>query len=258
MSRGAGRAKRKEVCKEGGESVYDFDMGEQFNVCFMGSKDLFEQPDINDISYIPARDHQGNLGWKVNVGGLLSSPRCEFAASLDAWVPLEGSWEVGASILTVLRDWGYRYNPRTKSKLAFLLDDMGAAAFREEVGRRYSELTGMRLQGSGSSLVPNSWERREVLGVHKQKDGRNWLGAHVPVGRIYPDELLALIELSEEFGEGEMRMTVRWYLIILHVEDSKVSDAVKALEQTLPSFSLHPQPLLAGTVACTGSQFCGQ
>ena len=52
--------------------------------------------------------------------------------------------------------------------------------------------TGLELtfgETAGESLVPTEWKRREILGAHKQKDGKNWVGIHVPVGRAYPDEV---------------------------------------------------------------------
>ena len=35
-----------------------------------------------------------------------------------AFVPLDKYWELGEAILTTYRDYGYRYNPRGKCRLA--------------------------------------------------------------------------------------------------------------------------------------------
>ena len=67
---------------------------------------------------------------------------CEFALPLNAWVPQDKHWEVGAAIMTTFRDFGYRYNPRTKCRLMFLINDMGIEAFRAEVAKRYKAQTG--------------------------------------------------------------------------------------------------------------------
>jgi hypothetical protein len=50
---------------------------------------------------------------------------------------------------------------------------------------------------AGKSLVPTEWKRREILGAHKQSDGKNWVGIHVPVGRAYPDEVSLLSSLPK-------------------------------------------------------------
>ena len=34
----------------------------KFNVCYVGSKELFEHPDINDIAYYPAKNAAGEMG----------------------------------------------------------------------------------------------------------------------------------------------------------------------------------------------------
>lgn len=33
----------------------------KFNVCFVGSKELYEHPDINDIAYYPAKNAAGEM-----------------------------------------------------------------------------------------------------------------------------------------------------------------------------------------------------
>jgi sulfite reductase beta subunit-like hemoprotein len=48
---------------------------------------MYEHPDINDIAYLPSKGANGKMGWHIEVGGLLTSTLCEFAAPLDAWVP---------------------------------------------------------------------------------------------------------------------------------------------------------------------------
>ena len=43
------------------------------------------------------------------------------------------------------------------------------------------------------------WERRDVLGVHPQKqEGYSWVGACVPTGRIFPEDLYAFADVCEK------------------------------------------------------------
>jgi len=246
-----------------GKGNPDFaNMPRKFNVCYVGSKEMYEHPHINDIAFVPAVDNSGNKGWNVEVGGLLSSTRCEFAIPMGthgAFVPLDKSWEVSEAIMTTFRDFGYRYNPRTKCRLMYLIDDMGTDGFRAEVERRYKAATGEDIATEGKSMVPAEWKRRDIIGVHKQSDGKNWVGIHVPVGRAYPDEMDKLIALTEKYSDGdEIRITVETNLIVPHIPDSKVNAFVKDLEAQLPAWKLNPATVSKGTVTCTGSQFCGQ
>jgi len=229
----------------------------KFNVCFVGSNEMYEHPDINDIAYIPAKNDKGEMGWNIDVGGLLMSVRCEFAIPLDAWVPQDKYWPLGDAILTTFRDYGYRYNPRTKTRLMFLIDDMGIDLFREEVAKRYKASTGEDLPREGKSLVPKEWERRELIGVHKQKDGKNWVGVHVPAGRMYGDEMVAFADMADKYGAGEVRMMVEENVLLPHVADEHLEPLLAELKEKCPRWSVAPKTIQKGTVSCTGNQFCG-
>jgi ferredoxin-nitrite reductase len=232
----------------------------KFNVAFVGSKEMYEHPDINDIAYLPSKGANGKMGWHIEVGGLLTSTLCEFAAPLDAWVPQDKYWEVGKAIMTTFRDYGYRYNPRTKCRLMYLINDMGMEAFRAEVAKRYREDTGDELLTADgiTALVPKEWKRRELLGAHKQSDGKNWIGLHVPAGRMYADELKDLLEICDSYGASEMRMTVESNLILPHIPDDKLESVRSAIKAQLPRCLEKPGTIAKGSVACTGTQFCGQ
>jgi len=232
----------------------------KFNVCFVGSKEMYEHPDINDIAYLPSKGANGEMGWHIEVGGLLTSTLCEFAVPLDAWVPQDKYWEVGAAIMTTFRDYGYRYNPRTKCRLMYLINDMGIDTFRAEVAKRYKEDTGLELlKADGiTPLVPKEWKRRDLLGAHKQVDGKNWVGLHVPAGRMYADELKELLAICDSYGATELRMTVESNLILPHIPDDKLESVRSAIKAKLPRCLEDPATISKGSVACTGTQFCGQ
>ena len=42
-------------------------MPRKFNVCFVGSKEMYEHPDINDIAYLPSKGPNGEMGWHIEV-----------------------------------------------------------------------------------------------------------------------------------------------------------------------------------------------
>ena len=43
------------------------------------------------------------------------------------------------------------------------------------------------------------WERRDVLGVHPQKqEGFSWVGACVPTGRIFADDFYAFADVADK------------------------------------------------------------
>lgn len=132
----------------------------------------------------------------------------------------------------------------------------GIEVFRSEVEKRMPMKKLER--ASKEELVQKQWERRDILGVHPQKQqGLSYVGLHIPVGRIQADEMDELARISDEYGSGELRLTVEQNIIIPNVANSKL-DAL--LEEPLlkQKFSPEPSILMKTLVACTGNQFCGQ
>lgn len=69
----------------------------------------------------------------------------------------------------------------------------------------------------GTKLAPavhvahdTPWERRDLLGVHPQKqEGLSWVGASVPSGRITADDLDVSAAALDSLGWGAARVTGR-------------------------------------------------
>ena len=59
---------------------------------------------------------------------------------------------------------------------------------------------GEKLASEGESLVDETRARRSYFGVHKQPDGKNYVGVHVPVGRLSSDDMIAVAHIAETYG----------------------------------------------------------
>ncbi|CAL1389493.1 unnamed protein product [Linum trigynum] len=226
----------------------------KWNVCVVGSHDLYEHPHINDLAYMPATK-DGRFGFNLLVGGFFSPKRCEEAIPLDAWVSGDDVIPLCKAVLEAFRDLGTRGN-RQKTRMMWLIDELGIEGFRAEVEKRMpnQELE----QSSPEELVEKKWERRDYLGVHPQKQqGLSYIGLHIPVGRLQADEMDSLARLADEYGTGELRLTVEQNIVIPNIENSKIESLLKEPLLT-ERFSPEPPILMKGLVACTGSQFCGQ
>lgn len=226
----------------------------KWNVCVVGSHDLFEHPHINDLAYMPA-NKDGRFGFNLLVGGFFSPKRCAEAVPLDAWVSTDDVIPVCKAILEAYRDLGARGN-RQKTRMMWLIDELGIEAFRSEVEKRMPQQKLER--ASPEDLIKKEWERREMLGVHPQKqEGLSFVGIHIPVGRVQADDMDELACLADEYGTGELRLNVEQNIIIPNVKNSKLESL---LNEPLLKERFLPEPplLMKGLVACTGSQFCGQ
>ncbi|KAF7080705.1 hypothetical protein CFC21_084738 [Triticum aestivum] len=225
----------------------------KWNVCVIGTHDLYEHPHINDLAYMPA-EKDGKFGFNLLVGGFISPKRWGEALPLDAWVPGDDIIPVCKAVLEAFRDLGTRGN-RQKTRMMWLIDELGMEAFRSEIEKRMPN--GVLERAAAEDLIDKKWERRDYLGVHPQKqEGLSFVGLHVPVGRLQAADMFELARLADEYGSGELRLTVEQNIVLPNVRNDKV-EALLA-EPLLEKFSAHPSLLMKGLVACTGNQFCGQ
>ncbi|MDJ0535512.1 MAG: ferredoxin--nitrite reductase [Xenococcaceae cyanobacterium MO_207.B15] len=233
-----------------GKGNYDFtNLPRKFNIAIEGGRDNSVHAEINDIAFVPAYK-EGVLGFNVLVGGFFSAKRAEAAIPLNAWVlPNEDVVEVSRAILTVFRDRGSRAN-RQKSRLMWLIEELGLEQFRSLVETEF----GKPLTPAGEKDELD-WEKRDHLGVFKQKQpGLNYVGMHVPAGRLSAQDMFDIARMAEVYGNGEIRLTVEQNVIIPHIKDANLESFLT--EPLLQKFVLEPKPLERSLVSCTGAQFC--
>ncbi|MGD1905805.1 MAG: ferredoxin--nitrite reductase [Leptolyngbyaceae cyanobacterium] len=248
-TRGFVRKLQDMITNNGEGNIAFTNLPRKFNIAVEGGRDNSVHAEINDIAFVPA--YRGDrLGFNVLVGGFFSARRCEAAISLDAWVePNDDVVDLSRAILEVYRDHGSRAN-RQKSRLMWLIDEWGVETFREHVESAYGRLL---LRAAPEDLI--DWDKRDHIGVHpQQQPGLNFVGLHVPVGRLTAIDMLELARLADVYGEGELRLTVEQNVIIPHIPDSRLE--VLLSEPVLERFSVKPSPLVRSLVSCTGAQFC--
>ncbi len=227
----------------------------KFNIGVAGGRDNSVHAEINDLGLLPAYKGAGEqeecrLGFNVIVGGYFAPNQYVTAVPLNAWIPPEDVVPLAKAMLIVYRDNGPREN-RQKCRMMHLINEWGIEKFRAEVEKQL-----------GHPLEPAAekdeidWEKRDHIGVYRQKQpGLSYIGLHVPVGRLYADEMFELARLAEVYGSGEIRLTVEQNLIIPNISDSRLDPFLK--EPLLQDrFSINPETLNRGLVSCTGSEFC--
>ncbi|MGB3509246.1 MAG: ferredoxin--nitrite reductase [Microcoleaceae cyanobacterium] len=220
----------------------------KFNIAIAGCRDNSVHAEINDIAFVPAYKDD-KFGFNVLVGGFFSAKRCEAAIPLHAWVEPDRVVAISRAILEVYRDNGLRAN-RQKSRLMWLIDELGMDKFRSEVEKQMSQT--LETEAPKDEII---WEKRDHIGVYKQKQYRlNYVGLHVPVGRLYADDMFDLARLAEVYGNREIRLTVEQNAIIPNIPNSRIEPFLG--EPLLEKFSINPQPLTRAVVSCTGAQFC--
>jgi sulfite reductase (ferredoxin) len=203
--------------------------------------------EANDIAFLGVDHPTHGPGFDLWVGGGLSTnPR--LAERLGVWVPLDEIPDVWEGVVGIFRDYGYR-RLRNRARLKFLLADWGVAKFREVLEKEY--LGRAMVDGPAPALPAKPVDH---IGVHKQSDGRNYVGAAPIVGRTSGTQLGQLADLVETVGSQRVRLTPYQKLLVLDVEDAKVEPFVEALRGI--GLEARPSAWRRGTMACTGIEYC--
>lgn len=226
----------------------------KFNIAIAGCRDNSVHAELNDLAFIPAYKND-TIGFNVIVGGMFSPKRYEASVPLNAWVPPSDVVALSKAILLVYRNHGLRAN-RQKSRMMYLIDKWGIEKFREEVEKQFGECGGTLPLQPAAEKDEFLWNKKDHIGVYRQKQpGLNFVGLHIPIGRLYAQDMFDLARMAEVYGTGEIRFTVEQNLIIPNIPDSRLEAFLQ--EPLLERFSIDPDNLMRGLVSCTGSQFCG-
>ena len=201
----------------------------------------------NDVAFVGAVHPQHGPGFDLWVGGgLAANPR--LAERLGVWVPLEEVPEVWEGVVGIFRDYGYR-RLRNRARLKFLLADWGVAKFREILEKEY--LGRAMIDGPEPELPEKPIDH---VGVHRQRDGRNYVGAVPVVGRSSGTQLSRLADVVEAAGSERVRLTPYQKLLVLDVPDANVEGLIRAMRQI--GLEARPSAWRRGTMACTGIEYC--
>ncbi|MDR0342145.1 MAG: nitrite/sulfite reductase [Nocardiopsaceae bacterium] len=204
--------------------------------------------EINDISFAGVIGPDGTPGFDLWVGGGLSTNPM-LAKRLGVFVEEDRVPEVWAGVTGLFRDYGYR-RLRARARMKFLVHDWGTERFREVLEKEY--LGGSLPDGPAVEVPPAG--HRDHVGVHRQRDGRYYLGVAPSVGRSSGTQLWQVADLAEEYGSGQVRLTTQQKLIIGDVPEKRTAEL--AQELAAQDLQLEPSNFRRGTMACTGIEFC--
>ncbi|MFH8289534.1 nitrite/sulfite reductase [Streptomyces sp. NPDC018059] len=220
----------------------------KFKTAISGSPQLDVAHEINDVAFVGVHHPEHGPGFDLWVGGGLST-NPKLGVRLGAWVALEDVPDVYGGVIGIFRDYGYR-RLRNRARLKFLVADWGPEKFRQVLEDEY---LGRRLtDGPAPEQPAGTW--RDHLGVHRQKDGRFYVGFAPRVGRVDGATLTKIAEVAEAHGSGRLRTTAEQKMIVLDVAEDQVDPLVSALEAL--DLKVNASPFRRGTMACTGIEFC--
>ncbi|RLM96478.1 nitrite/sulfite reductase [Haloarcula sp. Atlit-7R] len=236
-------------------------MPRKFNISVTGCKQGCAQNSINDIGLEPAHkfiDGEEVEGFNVRVGGGLGGREPREARPLDLFIRPEHAVETVRAFVEYYHEEGNRQN-RSKNRARFFVDEHGTDAIREALDERLDfefETAGTDFRGeyTYNAGKPTEYGAHDHVGVYDQKDGKNYVGLSVPVGRLSAEDAIELADLADAYGSGEVRLTRRQNPLVMDVPDDKLSNLLN--EPLLDKHTPEPNPFVQGAMACTGTEFC--
>jgi sulfite reductase (ferredoxin) len=203
--------------------------------------------EANDIAFVGVNHPEHGPGFDLWVGGGLSTNPM-LAKRLGTWVPLADVPEVWHGVTSLFRDYGYR-RLRSRARLKFLVADWGVERFRQVLETEY--LHRPLVDGPAPELPDRPYDH---VGVHRQSDGRYYVGVAPVVGRVSGTMLGKLADVAEAHGSGRVRTTAHQKLIVLDIPADRVDSLIVALREI--GLEAAPSSWRRSTMACTGIEFC--
>jgi ferredoxin-nitrite reductase len=235
-----------------------FGLPRKFNISFDGAGTISPLSDTNDVGFfaveIPADlatvEMPAGIWFQLRLGGITGHK--DLARPTSVLVRPEQCSQLCGAILRVFVKNGNRTD-RKKARLKYLLDDWGFDRFLEAVETEFgSKLERME----NEKLTFKDAENRFAhVGFHRQQQaGKNYLGIVLPVGRLTSDQLRAIAEIADRFGDRYVRLTVWQNLLIPGIDDADIPQVKRLIESM--GLDWNATSARAGLVACTGNQGC--
>ena len=232
-----------------------YGMPRKFNISYDSGGAISVCADTNDIAFYavtlnePIEDLDPGVYFRVQLCGITGHQ--QFASDSGLLVTPGESTALASAILRVFIEHGDRTN-RKKARLKYLIDDWGTSKFLEEVQKKLA--FPLRFADEALCSKPRPKIKHGHIGTYQQSDGNNYLGIVIPVGRMPVDTVMAIADIAEKFGTGDIRLTAWQNLIIPHIPNEKLAEAQTAIKAAGLAYAA--TSISGGLVACTGNTGC--
>ncbi|MGI8604925.1 MAG: NirA family protein [Verrucomicrobiales bacterium] len=236
-----------------------YDLPRKFNIALDGGGLVSSAEDTNDIGASAGVIRENSDGiapgvwFRLALGGVTGHQT--FASDWGVLVKPEDLNRVILAVVRVFVRDGDRTN-RKKARLKYLVERRGLDGLRLDVEKLLgTKLTMVPPDSPLHERRPFSQQGHHHVGVFPQKQkGLHYIGAHVPVGQLTAKQLKRLADLADNYGTGEVRLTVWQNFILPNIPAAFVQTAVSGLRKI--GFDTQQSNLRSGFVACTGNRYC--
>ena len=225
-----------------------YNLPRKFNIAFDGGGIIGSVEDTNDLGARAVKVGD-TVMFRIAAGGATGHK----AFAKDMGIVVEPA-KIVSVLLAMVRVFIARGNrtDRKRARLKHLLETMTMEEFVTESEKLLGEKLTRSMEGIDT---PRAEFAHSHIGVHAQKqNGLHYVGAAVPVGHISAKQLERLADLADNYGTGEVRLTVWQNFILPNIPSAYVATVSKNL--TSLGFPTKPSPVSNGIIACTGNRYC--
>ncbi len=233
-----------------------YNLPRKFKISVTGCPVWCTYPEINDVALTAIKrtvDGVDEIGYTLRVGGGLSTEP-HIAERIPAFIPQDKAVEVVTAVVRIFKEQTDLRENRTRARIKYLFMKHGWTP--ESMLEAIEAKLGYKLDPSplDADVVPDD-VYRDHIGITQQKQpGLSSVGASVLNGRLSGDQLLKLADLSEKYGNGEVRATIAQNFVIPNVPNHETAALV--IELNSLGLQVDVSPFWRGAIACTGTEFC--
>ena len=214
----------------------------KFNTAITGSLSNRCNIYCHDASFVLAQK-EGMYGYNMYLGGKVGK------VGQNANIFLKNEDEVikaFGAIIEIFKKFGFRDN-RNKNRLYFLIEAVGI----ETIASAIRETAGVDFASAGESMTQLEFNDADQ-GKVQLRDGSFGVHVVVPSGVFRGTALIDVADLSEKYGNKEIRLDMEQSLYILGVQD--VESLLK--EKFFEEFKSVNTPYFNHLIACAGTEHC--
>lgn len=138
-------------------------------------------------------------------------------------------------------------NSRRIPRLREIINNLGVENYLLATGKN------LKYQLSTSKVAKNNLYFH--IGIHPQRQNKLfYFGVVLPLGRLESYQLRGLADISEQFGQGTIRLTSWQNVIIPDINQTQIPEVQKVIHELGLSYS--PNNIKSGLIACSGKTGC--
>jgi ferredoxin-nitrite reductase len=227
----------------------------KFSVCFDGGETAGVGDRPNDITLIAAQ-FEDSIRFRLHLStGERGEPPQDMGVSVRADEADSGCAAIMlllTSFAEVYRDYVLEESRQSKPpRLRALLKDWGVEQYLQTVSRKLNFLLRTDVEsGKENDAVPYVH-----LGAHLQRQaGLSYIGVGLALGQLQTLQLQTLANLSQRYGEGDLRLTPWQTVIVPNIPTTQIAQVQQQIEDCgLQTDATHPSSAM---VACSGTSGC--